>query len=612
MATSRKQRRPGLRASRLAIRLTLASLAVIVVPLLAVLLVMASTVRETTVARTFADLDSVADLALAHPPADRSDEGLGRWALRHAAILGDERPLPGERDRRVTLVTREGVVLADSHSDPGTMDNHADRPEIAEAFRSGYGRSERFSETRSEDLTYVAVRPAWSPDRVVRFASPVLLIEETTLSILTPVALIAMLVAALATATSFWFAGRFSGRIAQIYRFSERVAAGDFRPAEVSPRMDELDGLVASLNRTAGRLKESFESLTAERNQGAAILSSMDEGVAVMDPDLRILYLNSAFRTLLELPGDSWKEFEGRKVKRTLPAPRMVRMAKRALKGERSEVEFSLAGREILVRAAPVRASLPGTESAEETTPLGAVLVLTDVTELHQLERVRRDFVANLSHELKTPLTSIQGFAETLMAGGIDSDEQRGRFLSRIHEHAVRLSRITDDLLRLARMESGRHEPEMRPVRTRELAQSVLDSARVKSGNRTLTYREDPEVETLHTDPDLLTEVLHNLVDNAVQYSDDEGRIEVEAGLAEKDLICLSVQDDGVGIPAKHRERIFERFYRVDQARSREVGGTGLGLAIAKHAVELLGGRMEVSSKPERGSRFSVFLPRGD
>ncbi len=573
-------------------------------PLVAVLAVVTSTVRETMVTTTFDRLDSVADIALAHPPEDHSDDGLSAWVVTLA------KP---DAERRVTLVTREGKVLADSHNDPVVMDNHADRPEIAAAFREGYGRSQRFSATRGEALTYVAVRPAWRSDRVVRFSAPVVLIEETTRSILTPVVLIALLVVGLAAAASFGYAGRFSERIAAISRFSERVASGDLRPADIPPRKDGLDELVASLNRAAARLQKSITSLTNERNRGRAILSSMGEGVAVMDPGLRIRYLNASFRQLLQLPGGSWKDFAGRKAKRTIPARQLVRMAQKALKGERSEVEVSLAGREILARAAPVRSSLPGTATAEQAeAPLGAVLVLTDVTELHRLERVRRDFVANLSHELKTPLTSIQGFAETLMGGGVEDGDQQRRFLGRIHEHAVRLSRTTDDLLKLARMEGGKQQPALRPVDVGDVIQSVLDSTNVKSGNRALTWRKGPGVGPIRTDPDLLAEILHNLVDNAVQYSADDGRIEIEAAVADDgDLLCISVTDDGAGIPEKHRERIFERFYRVDQARSRAAGGTGLGLAIAKHAAELLSGRLQVESAPERGSRFSLFLPRG-
>ncbi len=605
--------RGRLGAPRLAIRLTLWSVAVIVAPLAAVLVVAYSSVRETTVNRTFDSLDALADAALLRPPEDRSDRGLAEWALGFAANGKEERATPWEGDRRVTLVTREGVVLADSHSEPAAMDNHADRPEIAAAFADGYGRSERFSDTRDEDLTYVAVRPDWRPDRVVRLSSPVVVTADV-LDVLAPVLLIAVLAAGLGTGVSFWYSGRFSARVAAISSFSERVAAGDFRPAKVSPGMDELDGLVASLNLTAARLDESFRSLTAERNQGAAILSSMSEGVAVLDPKLRILYLNSAFRTLLRLPGDSWQEFAGRKAKRALPTPRLFRMTRRALKGRRNEIEISIGEREILARAAPVRASLPGPAPEPGIEPdalLGAVLVLTDVTELHRLERVRRDFVANLSHELKTPLTSIQGFAETLIDGGGASEEQQKRFLGRIHEHAVRLSRITDDLLRLARMESGKLEPIVRPVAVGDLVQSALDSARVKSGNRTLTFTETTGAGEIRTDPDLLAEILHNLVDNAVQYTGDDGRIEIEAAPADEDMLRISVTDDGVGIPKKHHERIFERFYRVDRARSREAGGTGLGLAITRHAAELLAGRLKVSSAPGEGSSFSLYLPRG-
>ena len=585
--------------------------------LIAVLATTAQVVRDSAVASTFADLDGVAEIALANPPTNRSGVALRDWAVAFSSFGTELQGLtPTRRERRVTLVARDGTVLADSHEDATTMDNHRDRPEISAAFATGYGRSQRFSETRSEDLTYVAVRLPWSEDSVLRVSEPVVQIEATVRAILTPVILVTALAFIAAAALSFGFSARLGERIARLRRFSERVARGNFTPETVPLRMDELDQLLASLNRTAKELQRSFQSLTAEKNQGATILSSVAEGVAVIDEELRIQYVNGAFREVLSLPGESWKDYRGRHVQHVLEKKRLLKMVRAALWGTSDEREISLKEREVLVRAAPIRSleaegglasSLEGNGSAH-SEPAGAVLVLMDVTRIHALEQVRRDFVANLSHEMKTPLTAIRGFSETLLDDSLDGSPEQRRFLGIIRQHAVRLSRLTDDLMRLARIEAGKLEAEPVPVRIETVVESVLESARLKAGDRSLAARVPDDARLVQTDPTLLTEVLENLVDNAIRYSAADGRIKVTMKFGDAEA-RISVSDNGVGIPKAHLGRIFERFYRVDPARSREVGGTGLGLAIAKHTVEVLGGRIEVESSPKQGSNFTVVLP---
>ena len=603
--------------SRLALRLTAASLLVALAALFAVLATTAQVVSESAVESTFADLDGVAEIALANPPADGSGEGLREWAMTFASFESDADGLtPTRRERRVTLVGQDGIVLADSHEDPRTMDNHRDRPEIAAAFADGYGRSQRFSDTRGEDLTYVAVRLPWSQDTVLRVSEPVVQIEATVGAILTPVIVATALAFMVAAALSFGFSARFSERIVRLRHFSERVARGDFTPENTSLGMDELDHLLASLNETARELQRSFQSLTAEKNQGAAILSSVAEGVAVIDEGFRIQYINGAFREVLSLPGESWRDYRGRHVRQVLEKKRLLKMVRAAMRGKSHEREISLNEREVLVRAAPIRSvePEPGTDSSTEGNgaarrdPAGAVLVLLDVTRIHALERVRRDFVANLSHELRTPLTAIRGFSETLLDGDLDDRTQQQRFVGIIRQHAIRLSHLTEDLLRLARIEGGKLEARPALVRVATVVEPVLESARIKAEARTLaaTIPEDgPQIET---DPALLTEILENLVDNAIRYSSTDGRVEIKAAYGDGE-VRISVMDDGAGIPKAHLSRIFERFYRVDAARSRAAGGTGLGLAIAKHTVEVLGGRIEVKSAAGRGSRFTVVLP---
>ncbi|MYF77711.1 MAG: HAMP domain-containing protein [Acidobacteria bacterium] len=529
---------------------------------------------------------------------------------------GEEGATPTRRERRVTLIASDGTVLADSHEEAPAMDNHRDRPEVIAAFATGYGRSQRFSDTRGEDLTYVAVRLPWRNDTVLRLSEPVVRLEETVRAILTPVIVVTALAFIVAAVLSLWYAARFGERIARLVRFSERVARGDFTP-ETSPlRMDELDQLLASLNRTALELQRSFESLTAEKNQGATILSSVAEGVAVVDEDLRIQYVNGAFREVLSLPGESWRDYRGRHVRNVLEKKRLLKMVRAAMQGTSDEREISLNDREVLVRAAPIRPIAPerplaapaSGNGAQTPGPAGAVLVLMDVTQLHALERVRRDFVANLSHEMKTPLTAIRGFSETLLDGNLEGPPEQRRFLGIIRQHAIRLSHLTDDLMRLARIEAGKLEAEPVPVDVQAVVESVLESARPKAGERSLAAPVPDGGRAVETDPTLLTEILENLVDNAIRYSAIDGRIAVGTTFGDAE-VRVSVSDNGVGIPKAHLGRIFERFYRVDPARSREVGGTGLGLAIAKHTVEVLGGRIEVESAPKRGSTFTVVLP---
>ena len=605
------------RPSRLALRLTAASLLVALAALFAVLATTAQTVRDSAVESTFTKLDGVAEIALANPPADRSVAGVREWALSFASFESDADGLtPTRRERRVTVVAEDGIVLADSHDDPRTMDNHRDRPEISAALAGGYGRSQRFSDTRGEDLTYVAVRLPWSEGTVLRVAEPVVQIEETVGAILTPVIVATVLAFIVAAALSFGFSARFGERIVRLRRFSERVARGDFTPVNTSLGMDELDQLLASLNQTARELQRTFQSLTAEKNQGATILSSVAEGVAVIDEELRIQYVNGAFREVLSLPGESWRDYRGRHVQHVLEKKRLLKMVRAAMRGKSEEREISLRDREVLVRAAPIRSiepesavlsSLEG-NGAPGSHPAGAVLVLLDVTQIHVLERVRRDFVANLSHELKTPLTAIRGFSETLLDSDLNDQPQQKRFLGIIRQHAIRLSHLTEDLLHLARIEAGKLEAKPVPIRVAAVVEPVLESARMKAEQRALAATVPEDGPPIETDPELLTEVLENLVDNAIRYSAADGRVEIATTYNDGEVL-IAVTDDGVGIPKEHLSRIFERFYRVDAARSRAAGGTGLGLAIAKHTVEVLGGRIEVKSAPRKGSRFTVVLP---
>jgi len=366
-------------------------------------------------------------------------------------------------------------------------------------------------------------------------------------------------------------------------------------------------------------MDRSFRSLVGERNRSAAILRSMVEGVAVIDARERLVFSNRAFSEGLNLDAAA---IEGRPVIEVVRNSDLVGLIRRALTGEeglRADISVGIIQqRTFSVSVAPVQAletTAAGTTTARTPVergaekPAGAVVVLHDVTELRRLERVRQDFVANVSHEFKTPLTAIQGFAETLLSGALEDPEHNRRFLEIIRDHAARLAALTNDLLKLARIEAGQLEVELGPVNLLEVIERCAEVTLLKASQKQIALETDvpPGLPPVRGDASLLREVLQNLLDNAVQYTPAGGRIKVIAAAGPREA-TVTIEDTGIGIPLVDQERIFERFYRVDAGRSREAGGTGLGLSIAKHIVEVHGGHLQVESEVGHGSKFSFCL----
>ncbi len=419
---------------------------------------------------------------------------------------------------------------------------------------------------------------------------------------------------------SLIYLGMFATRIERLKDFSRRVAEGDFRPLPAERSRDELADLASALNETAASMDRTIRSLSGERNRSSAILRSMVEGVAVVDARERIVFSNRAFSEILSLDA---AVIEGRPLIEVVRNSDLLGLIRRALNGEeglRSEIAMGIVQqRSFSVTATPVQAldsafaARPAASRKNalqsEGQPSGAVVVLHDVTELRRLERVRQDFVANVSHEFKTPLTAIQGFAETLLSGALEDPGNNRRFLEIIREHAARLASLTDDLLKLARIEAGKLEVEFVPVNILELVEQCAETALLKASRKQITFETDVPsgLPAVRGDASLLREVLQNLLDNAIQYTPEAGRIRVSVAVNGREAV-IAVSDTGIGIPLTDQERIFERFYRVDAARSREAGGTGLGLSIAKHIVEAHGGRLWVESEIGHGSKFSFSI----
>jgi two-component system, OmpR family, phosphate regulon sensor histidine kinase PhoR len=548
----------------------------------------------------FEQLAAIARIALAHPPqaiaptsyapVDRAP--LRDWVARMAAS-----------GVRVTVITSNGQVLADSQSDPSTMENHAGRPEIRDALAKGDGQSIRHSVTINRDLVYYAVRLSVTggPPVILRFALPLQTVDEELWGFRKRLWLASVVMLLVTGAASLLISRSFSDRVDRLKKFSDRVAEGNFRPIEADRSGDAMEALAVSLNETAARLDRTIRTLTEERNLSSAILGSMVEGVAVVNASVRLLFANPGFAEILglDVPPQS-----GSALLEVVRQTELIEAVRQVLKGEpRVEAEIvtgTLRQRFFAVTVASVRAA--------ETS--GAVIVLHDITELRKLERVRRDFVANVSHELKTPLTAIQGFAETLLAGAIDDPQNRLRFLEIILEHSRRLARLTDDLLKLSKMDADRLELEICRLSVSQFIESCVETAQRPAGEKDLriSVNLSNRLPDIAADRRRLAEVLQNLLDNAIQYTPPGGQIMLSASAGASE-VTFTVSDTGIGIPQADQPRIFERFYRVDAARSREVGGTGLGLAIAKHLVEAHGGRIWVESEVGQGSQFHFTVP---
>ena len=489
---------------------------------------------------------------------------------------------------RATIIDSTGLVLADSEADPATMENHATRPEFAAALQGEVGSSVRLSHTVNTNLLYVAVP---IPGGAVRLAYPLAAIEQTTAQVrrtlLQSSALalvVAMLLAGLAALSV-------SRRLNRIVKFAERVAAGDLSARIAESSLDEIGQVAAALDRTARRLEDAFHEVETRRQQMETLLNSMHEPVLAVSTERTVQWANGAMERLA-----AGRARPQAPVVEALRDPDFLAALTTAL--ERREIT-----------TARVRSAAPGRVFDVTAAPMagGAVAVLHDLTETERVEKTRRDFIANVSHELRTPLTSIQGYAETLHE---TLPEGGGReFLDVIRKNAERMARLTEDLLTLARVESGEQKLEFTAVPARELLEDAVrdlrETARSRGPELTIAESSDTPV---HADPDAIHQVLANLIDNAGKYAAAGGRIELGARAAGA-MVEFYVRDFGPGIASEHLPRLFERFYRVDKARSVEAGGTGLGLAIVKHIVLNHGGSVRAESELGHGSTFSFSLP---
>ncbi|MBJ6752470.1 two-component system histidine kinase PnpS [Geomonas anaerohicana] len=502
---------------------------------------------------------------------------------------------------RVTVIAGDGRVVADSGVDPSQvsrLENHGHRPEVIAAFREGIGSAVRYSATLHTDMLYVAA--SFGTKGVIRLALPLSELEAAkerlrkSLGATLAVAVLASLL------FSYFLSNINSRKLRKLAAGANRIGRGEFGTRIAISGHDELGELARVMNEMSGRIRQQLEQISSEKGQLDAILAGMGEGVMVTDREATVALVNPAFCTLFDTPA----QVAGRPLLEISRHPDLHAACREVLSGrtERHQ-EISLpGGRETLVHWVPL---------LEEGELAGAVAVFHDITALKRVERIRRDFVANVSHELRTPVTVIKGYAETLLSGALAQDPARGeRFLQIILNHAERLSGLVRDLLALSELESGEVALKPEPIAVADAARHALLLVAQRGEEKAvlLNCAEGLEGLAVRADRARLEQVLINLLDNAIKYSEPGGKVELSA-CREGELVRISVRDSGIGIPEKDLPRLFERFYRVDEARSRDNGGTGLGLSIVKHIVQTHGGTVRVESEQGKGSVFSFTMP---
>jgi two-component system phosphate regulon sensor histidine kinase PhoR len=509
-------------------------------------------------------------------------------------------------ETRFTIILPSGVVVGDSIETPEQMDNHVNRPEIKTALTGKTGRSIRYSNTLRQEMMYVA-SPIVDHERrvaVVRASLPITFIENELNSIRIKIVIGGVIIAFLAAGISLAISRRISRPLEKMKKGADRFASGDLSHRLTTPDSTEMAGVAEAMNQMAAQLENRIKTIINQRNELETVLSSMLEGVMAVDREERIISMNLAAAKLFGIDLNTFQNRSVQEVIRNLNVQQFIRTALSSKEPLQEDITLHQNPQRILdVKSSPLLDAI--------LDPIGTLIVFNDVTHLRRLEDMRRDFVANVSHEIKTPLTAIKGFVETIHHGKVETEEETTRFLEIIQKHVDRLSSIIEDLLALSRIEQEDEEKtiSLQMGNISDVIEAAVQICRPKAEvkNIQIDILDHDEIHA-KIDPPLLEQAVVNLLDNAIKYSDSENAIAVKA-LQKTSEIMINVEDHGSGIAQKHLPRLFERFYRVDKARSRQLGGTGLGLAIVKHIAQAHGGRVSVESTLGKGSIFTIHLP---
>jgi two-component system phosphate regulon sensor histidine kinase PhoR len=515
----------------------------------------------------------------------------------------------GQADRkgtRFTVILPSGKVLGDSDEDPMQMANHSDRSEIKKALSDGYGWSLRLSPTLGKNMMYVAVpiKEDTEVKAVVRTAISATAIDDALEKIYIKIFWGGFVTAFCAAGLSLLISRRIGKPIVEMKKIAERFASGDLDHRLLVSGTGELDLLARALNKMATQLQERIATITDQRNEMEVVLSSMIEGVVAVDGQERIVSMNKAAASLLDVDLLKVQNQNVKEVIRNVDLQNFINSTLNSRVPTEADISLPTEGDRVFQLHG---ACLPTGAGGRG----GAVVVLNDVTRMHRLENVRRDFVANVSHELKTPVTSIKGFVEALLEGGINDPKQAERFLRIIAKHSDRLNAIIEDLLSLSRLEEDgeKRKISLENVPIKSVLLSAIELSGVKAEEKQMKI--DLMCENginANVNAALLEQAIVNLIDNAIKYSESGSHVQILVQQGDKE-ITIAVQDSGCGIAEEHLSRIFERFYVVDKGRSHKLGGTGLGLAIVKHIAQVHGGHITVKSSLGEGSTFTIHLP---
>jgi two-component system, OmpR family, phosphate regulon sensor histidine kinase PhoR len=506
---------------------------------------------------------------------------------------------------RITIIAKDGKVLGDSEADPAAMENHKSRPEVDDALNGIISYSSRFSFTLHKNMLYTAI-PALNRHNnvtgVIRVSLPLATVKELTINVLGNLWAGILIVLILTILLGYISAHFISRPIVSINQIAAKAAQGDLEQEITISTNDEIGDLARTLNLMFSQLKDKIEEMNKEKNKISAILGSMSEGVIACDNNSRILLMNQTIEQMFSVKPD---DYQGKMFLEVIRNNDLHDILTRVISGGRlirKEISILLpVEKTFLIHANPLLYS---------QKVVGAVMVLHDITEIKRLENMRKEFVSNVSHELRTPLTSIRGFIETMLGGALEDRNNNRRFLNIIDSQAQRLGKLIDDILEISKMESEEPKLNIKPLDIQELIQEVmisfkpqLDKAKIK-----LSAQIKDTLPQVYADRDKIKQVLINLIDNAIKFNRENGSIKIGAETTDR-VLKVNIADTGLGIPDKDISRIFERFYRVDKARSRELGGTGLGLAIVKHIIEAHHGKVGVESIEGQGSTFWFTLP---
>lgn len=508
---------------------------------------------------------------------------------------------------RITVILLDGKVIADSDAAPAEMENHRQRPEIDAAINHREGSAMRHSATLGKDLMYCAqlLTIGGQPKAVIRTAMPIAAVDAQSARLVRVVGIAGAVTLMLTFALILLVSRQLSVTVSGLAQGAARFAAGDLHHRIERPPSNELAALADALNHMAEQLSEQIDMLRAQRNEQQAIHQSMSSGMIALDLNQRVLSVNRAAERLLGVNGAVAR---GRLLQELVREPELNRFVSSAMDGKPGMIhEFRLkAGSGATVQAV----SQPLRNARDKA--VGVLVLINDLTQIRRLESIRSDFAANVSHELRTPITNIKGYVETMLDVGVQNQQQAGQFLAVIKRNTDRLSLIVEDLLALARLEQPgtKASLERQPIRAARLIDSVAAQFEQAAREKRISIKIDVPAElTIHVNAQLVEQAVGNLLSNAIKYSPPETNVWISAGPSNESQAEIVVADEGPGVAPEHLPRLFERFYRVDRARSREMGGTGLGLAIVKHIALVHGGRVEVESEVGRGSKFRLILP---